>query len=232
MGDNAFMKNIFYAFFASVALVVLCACSSTQEMKEGISFADIKTFYVDQPTGADSVLYSVGSREPLDAVVVAKISEKLKAEGYVPAADRQSAQMIIRPQWNTVLRSEREPSNLFTSRTLSIGQDNFGAYCMLEIQIYFPNRDDWVWRGFGPQELTSSNLNEGTIANQVYWCLSEFPPEKYPDVLSKLREERKRKAEAEANPFAHIKVEKPQQPAASNADSSANAQKDKAQGAK
>ncbi len=223
---------MFIALCASVVLALFCGCSSTQEMKDGISFADIKTFYVDQPTGADRVFYSIGSREPLDAVVVAKITEKMKAEGYVPAADRKSAQMLIRPQWNTVLRSERQEPNLLGTRALSIGQDNFGAYCMLEIQIYFPNREDWVWRGFGPIELTSSNLNEGTIANQVYWCLSEFPPEKYPDILTKLREERKRKAEEEANPFAHIKVEKQPQPAVQDANSASAQAKDSAQKAK
>ena len=82
---------MFIALCASVVLALFCGCSSTQEMKDGISFADIKTFYVDQPTGADRVFYSLGSREPLDAVVVAKITEKMKAEGYVPAADRKSA---------------------------------------------------------------------------------------------------------------------------------------------
>ena len=172
-------------FVSCVALLVcalfICACTMKEDLvKRGTTFKDLQTFYIDAPIGGDSIFYAVADRTAYDAFLISKIREKLESEGF-GAAERDAAQFIVRPMWNT--RTSISNDGLRLNETLSFGTRKTESSCTLQIQIFFQGGDEWVWRGFSSEEINSLNLSDGALANQVYWCLEKFPPEKHPSML-------------------------------------------------
>ncbi len=189
------MKKFFNLGIFSL-LILLSACSGTQLMKEGVNFTDKKTFYVDMPRGGGALFNEYGDRTVYDAILLANIRANLESKGYV-FAERDVADMIICPLWNTSLLQNTE-GGIYMNNTLSVGaKTQKVVYCTLEIHILFQGSEDWVWRGISNHAVCRENLAESTLATQVNWCFSEFPPELYP-------ERKLKKADEEENPFASI----------------------------
>jgi|GEM_PF-988759 len=193
---------------AVLAALFLGACATNHQMKPDVSFSGLKTYFIDAPQGGDAVLGQSGEREQWDAILVANIAETLNHDAYVRITDREKADMIFRPLWNTSISGNVvRDADIFGGPSLTtIGVQRLSSYCMLEIQIYFQNREDWVWRGFGPIMLSQDNLNDGTIANQVFWCLSEFPPERNPESMTVFRKDREAIAEGENSSVKDVVV--------------------------
>jgi len=206
------MKNILLPLLA-IFTALVCGCSVTHEMKEGATFAKLKTFYVDTPVGTSLLFADCGSVSDADTSLKNAITEFLKARGYEPVADKAKAQIVFRPLWNVsapVMQTEEGMpiSYLNAQTTTGIGMMSQDLYARLEIQAILPESGDmWSWRGFSPLKMSPKNFNEGMIKDQVSWCLEYFPPDNYP---SKLEETKKEKKEAvavkEENPYKEVLV--------------------------
>lgn len=211
------MKNLFKLAIATL-LPLLTACSVTQIVKDDANFTGLTRFYVENPENVQALTSYYLNNAEINTAVVENIREFLKGRGYQIVEKKADAQIIFRPIWNYSIKDKSD--DVLNNPILhSVDAYNYGAielYSTLEIQAYFPNRADWVWRGFSPINMDKRNATSGLIADQVRWCLEYFPPEKYPTRMQIYKKERaeklKKQKEQEENPFAHIKVEKPAQP--------------------
>lgn len=200
-------------------LPLLSACGVTQELKEGVSFANLNRIYVEMPSNSmQNMSYYMNPAE-INSVVASDIAEFLKERGYQIVANKADAQIVFVPIWNFSLKDPMTNNPFYNGTTESMMvfngyyMQNSQYYATLEIQAYLPSREDWVWRGFSPINMDRQNATASRVKEQVRWCLEYFPPEKYPSRLQIYREEREKKRKAEENPFAHIKVEKQYKPA-------------------
>lgn len=203
------MKNLIN-IFALLLLVASAGCSVTQEMKDDANFDGLTKIYVENPPNAREQTSYYLNNDEINASVVEFIKEYLKERGYVPVDSVEQAQIVFRPIWNFSLKNPYENNPYFTSNinnSVSVNAFMPQYYSTLEIQAYFPNRTDWVWRGFSPLNMDRQNASSGMIKEQVRWCLEYFPPEKFPSRMQIYKKQKAEKLKEEENPFSHIKVE-------------------------
>ncbi len=184
--------------------MVLCGCIS-HEMKENASFKGLVKVYVDNPVGADDVFSKMGNVARVNSTLKSAIAENLKSKGFELVTSRADAQIIFRPLLN--LSSERPESvGSILNKTEMITSPSY--YVTLEIQAILPDSGDiWSWRGFSPEKMSALTFTSGSVSQQVNWCLEHFPPEKYPDRLSKLKKEREdNRIKSEENPFKEVLI--------------------------
>lgn len=208
------MKTII-AISAAFASLVFAGCSNfTQEMKDGASFANLKTAYVGEPSGLGAPFAAQAAE--INARTRAAVAEFLKAQNYEIASGPENAQIVFRPLWSMSLSAAEpagpDPVFMQASKPLSLGPDGARAYATLEIQAVLPGSGDaWSWRGFSPINMTPSNATSGLIKDQVAWCLKYFPPEKYPSALEEHRKKREaERAQAAQNPFNEVLIKERQ----------------------
>ncbi len=204
------MKKIL-SCLSLIALLLTSACSVTQEMKEGVSFEGLKTFYIDSPAGTSQLFVERGDVSNVDADLVDAIAQNLKAKGFERVDEKNKAQIIFRPLWSVSMATNEDegtlPLAMAANKTSTIGFADNTAYATLEIQAILPDGDLWAWRGFSPIQMSAKCYTSGLIKEQVYWCLEYFPPEQYPSKLEEIKEEKARvKAENEQNPFNDVLI--------------------------
>ncbi len=209
------MKNI-AIMSALAALLMVSACSITQEMKEGVSFEGLKTFYVDSPGGTWQFFSSRSECASVDAELKSAISEFLTSRGYERVDEKSKAQIIFRPLWNVSMRTNEDegslPLSVVNSQINTIGFDNGNIYATLEIQAILPDGDLWAWRGFSPMQMSTKCFTVGAIKDQVRWCLEYFPPDEYPSKLEEIKREKTvEKSKREQNPFNEVLIKERQE---------------------
>lgn len=202
------MKNVIVSAVL-ISLLVMPACSVTQEMKDGVSFKGLKTFYVDPPGCTWQLFSSPSEQASADMALRDAIVEFLTSRGYEKVDERAKAQIIFRPLWNVSQTGENEDAH-FPAAGNKINTIGFGAgnaYATLEIQAILPDDNLWAWRGFSPVQIAAKYFTKGTVGDQVKWCLEYFPPDKYPSRLEEIKRERSLKLKREQNPFSEVPVE-------------------------
>lgn len=204
-------NKIFAALIGTISVALICACSFTQEIKEGISFRGLDKFYIEKPICPIGIFDACGGREIIDTKLYKAIEECLKEKGMTRVSNKNEAQIIFVPLWNI---SEREiptyntPYNLnLPVQPLPIGGNPYKKAVSLEMQAWFPDMDSWVWRGFSPMEVSPLMMTSGSIRDQVDWCFKHFPPEEYPSNLEKRRDEIADKKYEEKNQFNNVLIE-------------------------
>ena len=135
-------------------LPLLSACGVTQELKEGVSFANLNRIYVEMPSNSmQNMSYYMNPAE-INSVVASDIAEFLKERGYQIVANKADAQIVFVPIWNFSLKDPMTNNPFYNGTTESMMvfngyyMQNSQYYATLEIQAYLPSREDWVWRGF------------------------------------------------------------------------------------
>ena len=208
--ETLFM-NKFITVFATFAAFFLFGCSNfTQEMKENVSFVNLKKVYVQQPEGLGAA-FATNAAE-INSQTRQAVAEFLKSKDFTPVEKPEEAQIIFRPLWNTSLAAaeslDNQPISMQASKPLSIGFSQPAAYATLEIQAVLPKSGDiWSWRGFSPINMTSQNATVGLIKDQVAWCLQYFPPEDYPSALEEYKKKKETvDAQAAQNPFNEVLI--------------------------
>ena len=176
------MKKSLYIISGIIA-GILCACSSQQSTRDGVSFANVKTFYVEAPKNAAEVFGKFAEVADYNKIIAEEIAKNLESKGFVRVPDRDAADAVFAPSWDvsTTPATQPEealinaPNNQINSRVFQ--GSKFGAN--LEIEAFLKNDSRWAWRGRSPIETNSRNVTTATLKNQVVWALEEFPPEKY-----------------------------------------------------
>jgi len=203
--------KIFHIFSTIMLLVLFTACSVTQEMKEGVTFKNLTKYYIETPKCQFNVFETAGGQQVVDDKVKSAMEDILKEKGFERVSNIKDAQIIFQAIWNVTEAEMRKDYPPYEVRMLgSFGtttQQDFNSMVNLEIQAYFPNRDDWVWRGFSPIDSNAKMMTTGVIKNQVHWCLEYFPPDKYPSNLEEKRSERAEKKYEEKNTFNSVLIE-------------------------
>ncbi len=204
------MKKILVSVF--VAIMTLCGCSVTQEMKENASFAGLNKVYVEQPVGVSEIFNKRGNTEFVTQNLKDAVEANLKTKGFEIVPERKDAEIVFRPLLSASYNQPEYATNesIFkTTQEAPIGTTlSSKLYVTLEIQAILPKTDDlWSWRGFSPEMMSIDNFTTSSITRQVFWCLEYFPPEKNPDRLSQIKKERKeRQIKAEENPFKEVLI--------------------------
>ncbi len=173
------MKKIKLFTLLSTALI-LCACTISQTTREDVSFEGLKSFYVENPQGGADLFKKYEDR--VTTTLVDEIVSNLTKKGFVKVAQKQEAQMVIKPIWNVAMKSAIQ--NMDTSVMpfdIDWPATNRGSelYATLEIQVFRKSDNVWGWRGFSPIETNVDNFTSAMLKNQVTWALEKFPPEKY-----------------------------------------------------
>jgi|GEM_PF-6790100 len=208
------MKNILKNLTLLLTIFALTGCAATQELREGASFEGKNTFYVKAPQGGGATLNALADRgKASNEVLVETIKNFLAERGYTYVDSPNAAQIIFLPIWV----SGAENVNVGATMSTTASHSSVINYVTLEIQAFFPDSDLWQWRGLSSLQVTSFAMNEGKIQQSVYWSLGEFPPEQYPSNLSEHRAKQEEERQAAENPFSHIVVEAPAQPAVETA---------------
>ncbi len=194
------MNKCFTVILQALCLLFVCGCHSSLVVKEGSTFKDKKSFYVQSPKNQDyAFMRNTADRgKALNGKMVDYIIEVLSERGMVCVNDISAAQVIFTPVWGESLVFE-ENAHSSTPQAAST----------LEIQTAFTPNQDWQWRGLSTKNITAHNLSEAKIKEAVDMCLEGFPPEDHPSASDIYKAKQAEEKSKEENPFEHIVVEAP-----------------------
>ena len=176
------MKKSLYTISGIIA-GILCSCTSQQSTRDGVSFENVKTFYVDAPKNAAEIFGKFAEVADYNKIIEEEIAKNLESKGFVRISDRDAADAVFAPSWNVSTMPATQPEEaLINAPSIQINSRahqgmNFGAN--LEVEAFLKNDSRWAWRGRSPIETSSRNATTAMLKNQVAWALEEFPPEKY-----------------------------------------------------
>lgn len=202
------MKKLITSIMA--ASFLLCGCQSfyTQEVKDGVSFAGLTKVYVERARGGEEVFNVYSLSESVNTEVAIVSREILALQGYQVVDNKDDAQIIFIPIWNVSYEPVNDDfgasRNMRSSASFQIGFPQMRPYATLEMQAWFPSRDEWVWRGFSAIQSTPADFGTADVKRHVVWCLQHFPPDKYPSSLEIYRKKQEAKRQEEENTFSHI----------------------------
>lgn len=176
------MKKSLYIISAIIA-GILCACTSQQSTREGVSFSNVKTFYVETPKNASEIFGKFAEVSDYNKIIEDEIAKNLESKGFARTEDREDADAVFAPSWDvsTIPATQAEealvnaPNNQINPRVFQ--GSKIGAN--LEIEVFLKDESKWAWRGRSPIDANLRNVTTGMLKNQVTWALEEFPPEKY-----------------------------------------------------
>ena len=176
------MKKSLYILAAALS-AVLCACSSQQSTREGVSFEGLKTFYAQTPQKTTEVFGKIAEVAGYNDTITGEIVRNLTAKGFINTADKENADIVFVPTWRVSLKNSNQADDAMAKAPNSqIGiRANRAAkfYATLEIQAFLKNDPKWAWRGYSPIEANAQNTTTAMLKNQVAWAMEGFPPEKY-----------------------------------------------------
>ena len=176
------MKKSLYTISAIMA-GILCACTSMQSTRDGASFENVKTFYVEAPKNASEIFGKFADALEYNKIIEDEIAKNLESKGFARAEDREGADITIAPSWDaSIADSPQAEDAIMNSPNIQLNsraRQNVKFYANLEIEVFLKNDSKWAWRGRSPIDANPRNVTTAMLKNQVTWALEEFPPEKY-----------------------------------------------------
>ena len=184
------MKNIFSALLSACFGILLCACSVFNAAFDSpeISFAGLKTYYINPPQSGANVMQLWSVRASFNEMVVESIEQQLKQKGFERVSDKAAAQFYITPVYNEWYFENPLPNYLANDAIMTLGTDTGNtSYMTLELQAYLPDSASFVWRGFSDIRINSNSISIALAQNSVTWCLQTFPCEPLPESVKKAK---------------------------------------------
>ena len=182
------MKNIFFTLLAFIFALLFSACSAFKSAFETqeVSFAGLKTYYINPPQSGANVSQLWSVRASFNEMVVASIEQQLKQKGFERAAEKSQAQFYITPVYNQWTFNSSFQTSINNDTIMELGDNsNLSNYMTLELQAYLPNSESFVWRGFSDIKIFGNFISRALAENSVQWCLQTFPCEALPESAKK-----------------------------------------------
>lgn len=161
--------------FALLTSAILCACSSFNSDSEKFTFDNLDTYYINTPQGGINVFLLPSVKSITNTMLVEQIQQQLDAKGFKRVEQVADAQFVVSPVFNEVNFGTPYPQNINDPIVTQIGEGNFKCYATLELQVFLPNSNACVWRGFSNVKIFGDLISKAVLANSVTWCLEDFP---------------------------------------------------------
>lgn len=173
------MKRLLNIGLSTIIVLLTCACSMFQSTSKEASFSELKTYYINAPTGGADVLQMPNLRADFNQILIAKIQDNMQQKGFQRVMEQSEAQFIINPIFNEWSFNNKISTPINDTVINEIGNDSqSNNYITLELQAYLPNEKIYSWRGFSNVKITSDFINKALVENSVDWCLQSFPNSK------------------------------------------------------
>ena len=182
------MKNIFFTLLAFIFALLFSACSAFKSAFETqeVSFAGLKTYYINPPQSGANVSQLWSVRASFNEMVVECIEQQLKQKGFERTAEKSQAQFYITPVYNQWTFNSSFQTSINNDTIMELGDNsNLSNYMTLELQAYLPNSESFVWRGFSDIKIFGNFISRALAENSVQWCLQTFPCEALPESAKK-----------------------------------------------
>lgn len=182
------MKNILFILSVLTLALLLGACSAFKSAfdTQEVSFAGLKTYYINPPQSAANVSQLWSVRASFNEMVVASIEQELKQKGFERVAEKSQAQFYITPVYNQWTFNSSFQTSINNDTIMELGDNgNLSNYMTLELQAYLPNSENFVWRGFSDVKIFGNFISRALAENSVQWCLQTFPCETLPESAKK-----------------------------------------------
>lgn len=208
------MKNILFMLSALTVALLLGACSAFKSAFETqeVSFAGLKTYYINPPQSGANVAQLWSVRASFNEMVVASIEQQLKQKGFERAAEKSQAQFYITPVYNEWTFNNAFQTSINNDTIMELGDNSsLSNYMTLELQAYLPDSESFVWRGFSDVRIYGNFISKALAENSVQWCLQTFPCEPLPEAAKKA-EGGKPEVQKPSEPAEQPKAAEPSKP--------------------
>ena len=178
------MKKIILIFI-TLSIITLTGCHTPQIVREDVSFAGLKTFYVEKSQNGEQIFEKFNNEDRVNNVIISEIISNLTKKGFINVAKKENAQIVFVPVWSVSVKDSAgftdAPVPVPMQQHLHNDTIKTKFYATLEIQAFLKNDSHWGWRGFSPIETSDNNITTAMLKNQITWALEFFPPEKHPN---------------------------------------------------